>query len=102
MARGCRASSPRRWRRACAACSWTLPPRHAVFGRTDPLWPLFTVAAGIAAALAAARAIHIPFVVPPLATPIAFAVSVLVGVVFGVVPARKASRLHPLAALRFE
>jgi putative ABC transport system permease protein len=60
------------------------------------------LAAGIAAALGAARAIHIPFVVPPLASPIAFAVSVLVGVVFGVVPARKASRLHPLAALRFE
>jgi putative ABC transport system permease protein len=60
------------------------------------------VGVGLAAALGAARAIHVPFVVPPLATPIAFAVSVLVGVVFGVVPARKASRLHPLAALRFE
>jgi putative ABC transport system permease protein len=34
--------------------------------------------------------------------PIAFGVSVLVGVVFGVVPARKAARMNPLAALRFE
>jgi ABC-type antimicrobial peptide transport system permease subunit len=27
---------------------------------------------------------------------------VCIGVVFGVFPARKAARLHPLAALRFE
>ncbi len=60
------------------------------------------VGIGLAAALGAARAIHVPFVVPPFATPTAFAVSVLVGIVFGVVPARKASRLNPLAALRFE
>jgi putative ABC transport system permease protein len=34
--------------------------------------------------------------------PIAFAISVLVGVIFGVFPARRASRLNPLTALRFE
>jgi len=45
-----------------------------------------------------AHALH----VPGIAMPIVFGVSVLIGIVFGVFPARKASRLHPLAALRFE
>jgi putative ABC transport system permease protein len=57
---------------------------------------------GLAGALGVARAIHVPFVVPGLSMPVAFGVSVLVGVVFGVFPARKAARLHPLAALRYE
>jgi putative ABC transport system permease protein len=60
------------------------------------------VALGLVCAMGAARAIHVPFVVPGVAMPVAFGVSLLVGVVFGVVPARKASRLNPLAALRFE
>jgi putative ABC transport system permease protein len=57
---------------------------------------------GIAVAYGAAQLLKIPFVVPGVAAPIAFGVSVLVGVVFGVFPARKAARLNPLAALRFE
>jgi len=60
------------------------------------------IALGLAGALGMAHAIHVPFVVPGIAMPIAFGVSVLIGIVFGVFPARKASRLHPLAALRFE
>jgi putative ABC transport system permease protein len=44
----------------------------------------------------------VPFVIPVQAAPLAFGVSVVVGVAFGVFPARKASRLNPLAALRFE
>ncbi len=57
---------------------------------------------GLAGGWAIERGLHLPFVVPGLAAPIAFAVSVLVGIVFGVFPARKAARLNPLAALRFE
>jgi len=60
------------------------------------------IALGLIAAKGVASAINVPFVVPLLAPPIAFGVSVLVGVFFGVFPARKASRLNPLAALRFE
>jgi putative ABC transport system permease protein len=60
------------------------------------------IAAGLAGAYGVARGIHIPFVVPGMAIPLAFGVSVLIGLIFGVVPARKAARLSPLAALRYE
>ncbi|MET0595952.1 MAG: FtsX-like permease family protein, partial [Polyangiaceae bacterium] len=60
------------------------------------------IGAGLAGAMLGARAIHVPFVVPGIAMPIAFGVSLLVGIVFGVFPARKAARLNPLTALRYE
>jgi putative ABC transport system permease protein len=60
------------------------------------------VGAGLAGAYGVAHLIQVPFVVPRVAMPVAFGVSVLVGIIFGVVPARKASHLSPLAALRFE
>ncbi|HTR21979.1 MAG TPA: ABC transporter permease [Gemmatimonadales bacterium] len=60
------------------------------------------VGVGLAGAFGVAHLIHVPFVLPGLAVPLAFGVSALVGVAFGVVPARKAARLNPLAALRYE
>jgi putative ABC transport system permease protein len=57
---------------------------------------------GLVGAWAVARAIHVPFVIPGVSMPVALSVSVLIGIVFGVWPARKAARLHPLEALRFE
>jgi putative ABC transport system permease protein len=60
------------------------------------------VGVGLVGAYGVAHLIDVPFVVPRLAIPVAFGVSVLVGIVFGAVPARKASHLSPLGALRFE
>jgi putative ABC transport system permease protein len=63
---------------------------------------LVGIGIGLVAAFGLARVIHVPFIVPAGAVPVAFGVSLLVGIVFGVFPARKAARLNPLAALRFE
>ena len=57
---------------------------------------------GLLAAWGMARGVSLPFVVPAMALPLAFGVSVFIGVIFGVIPARKAARMNPLAALRFE
>jgi putative ABC transport system permease protein len=60
------------------------------------------IGAGLAGAYGIAHLIAVPYVVPKAAMPVAFGVSVFVGIVFGVFPARRASHLKPLAALRFE
>ncbi len=60
------------------------------------------IAIGLLGAWGLSKALHLPFIVPWAAAPLAFGVSVVVGVLFGVFPARKAARLNPLAALRFE
>ena len=49
-----------------------------------------------------ARVAKWPMVVSPTAILVAFAVSVSIGIFFGFYPARKAARLDPIDALRYE
>jgi len=57
---------------------------------------------GLGGALAVARFSELPVSVTPGSVLVAFLFAGLVGVFFGLHPARKASRLRPIEALRYE
>ncbi len=57
---------------------------------------------GITAAYGVAQLVHIPFVVNPITIILAVSVSSFVGIIFGLYPARRAAKLNPVDALRYE
>jgi putative ABC transport system permease protein len=63
---------------------------------------LIGIVLGIGCALIIASTMEWPFVISPLWISIAFGISMAIGVVFGFYPARKAARMNPIDALRFE
>ncbi len=60
------------------------------------------IALGVGGSFLATEKLALPFVLVPDIVGVAFFFSAAVGVVFGFVPARKASRLDPIEALRHE
>jgi putative ABC transport system permease protein len=63
---------------------------------------LIGVAAGIGTATSLADRFHWPVLIQPDVIAVSVGFSALVGIVFGMYPARKASQLDPIDALRFE
>jgi len=63
---------------------------------------LLGMALGSLLAYVISSAIHIPFVIGATAIVLSVGVSSVVGILFGLYPARKAARLSPIDALRFE
>jgi putative ABC transport system permease protein len=63
---------------------------------------LLGILLGLGGATAVARFSQLPVEVTPASVLIAFLFAGLVGVFFGLHPARKASRLRPIDALRYE
>jgi len=63
---------------------------------------LIGVVLGVVASLAVGKYLQWPIVVTPESVALSFGVAAIVGIFFGFYPARKASRLDPIDALRYE
>jgi putative ABC transport system permease protein len=63
---------------------------------------LIGVLFGVGASTLVAKALKWPIVVSPSSIGIAFGVAAIIGIFFGFYPARKAARLDPIDALRYE
>jgi putative ABC transport system permease protein len=63
---------------------------------------LIGIALGVGGSLALAKVMAMPFVFTPFWILVAFGISMAIGVIFGFYPARKAARMNPIDALRFE
>jgi putative ABC transport system permease protein len=60
------------------------------------------VGLGVSASVLIARWLKWPVIVTPISIAISFGVAAVVGIFFGFYPARKAARLDPIDALRYE
>ena len=63
---------------------------------------LIGVLLGVGASLGVGHILNWPIVITPLSIALSFGVAAFVGIFFGFYPARKASRLDPIDALRYE
>jgi len=63
---------------------------------------LLGIGTGIGVSMIFERFMKWPMVISPTAIAVAFAVAAGVGILFGVYPARKAAKLDPIDALRYE